>query len=88
MASEHQSHHIQALTDTNYTTWSKEMKALLRFKGLWRLVNGKEKRPGTAGTEQDAWDVKQDRAAGKIMLNIVPEQRVHIRQHQDDPSTA
>jgi len=37
-------------------------------------VDGKEKRPGTAGTKQDAWNVKQDRAAGEIMLNIMPEQ--------------
>jgi len=74
MASEHQSHCIQALTGINYTTWSEETKALLCSKGLWRLVDGKEKRPGTAGTEQNAWDVKQDMTAGEIMLNIVPKQ--------------
>ncbi|KAF8141777.1 hypothetical protein EV363DRAFT_1149635 [Boletus edulis] len=49
--------------------------------GHWRLID-KEKRPTTAGVEQDAWDVKQDKAASELMLNIAPEQR------QDDPATA
>ena len=80
MSSKHQilSHCIQALTGTNYITWSEEMKALFCSKGLWQLVDGKEPCPTTAGPKQTAWDIKQDRAAGKLMLNIVPNQRVHI----------
>ena len=80
MSSEHQthSHHIQALTGTNYITWSEEMKALFCFKGLWQLVDGKEPHPTIAGPDQTAWDITQDRAAGELMLNIVPNQRVHI----------
>ena len=64
------------------------MKALFRSKGLWRLVDGKEPRPTTAGPDQTAWDIKQDRAAGELMLNIAPDQRVHIRADQDDPTKA
>ena len=47
------------------------MKALLRSKGLWRVVDGKEPRPAKndAG-EQDKWDAKADKAAGEIMLNV------------------
>jgi len=64
------------------------MKALLRSKGLWRLVDGKEKRPTTGDKEQESWDIKQDKAAGKLMLNLMPDQRVHIRASQDDPTAA
>ena len=88
MSSEHQthSHRIQALTGTNYITWSEEMKALFRSKGLWQLVDGKEPHPTTAGPDQT--DIKQDRAAGELMLNIAPDHRVHIRADQDDPTKA
>ncbi|KAI9573971.1 hypothetical protein HD554DRAFT_2166810 [Boletus coccyginus] len=64
MASEQHNHCIQPLNGNNYTTWSKEMKALLRSKGLWHL----------------------DKAAGEPMLNLMPDQRVHIRASQDDPT--
>ena len=50
------------------------MKALLCSKGLWRLVDGKETRPSTPAKEQEAWDIKQDRAAGELMLNLMPDQ--------------
>ncbi|KAF8837029.1 hypothetical protein BDN67DRAFT_909972 [Paxillus ammoniavirescens] len=75
MSTEH-SHHIQALSGTNYTPWAEEMKALLRSKGLCMLVDGRETRPSTAGEEQTKWDLKQDKAAGKLMLNLHPDQRV------------
>ena len=90
MSSEHQtnSHHIQALTETNYITWSEEIKALFHSKVLWQLVDGKEPHPTTAGPDQTAWDIKQDRAAGELMLNIVPNQRVHIQADQDGPTKA
>ena len=80
MSSKHQqhSHRIQPLNGMNYITWSEEMKALFCLKGLWRLVDGKETHPTTAGPEQTTWDIKQDRAAGELMLNIAPDQRVHI----------
>ena len=90
MSSEHQTHlhRIQALTETNHITWSEEMKALFRSKGLWWLVDGKEPHPTTASPDQTAWDIKQDRAAGELMFNIAPNQRVHIRADQDNPTKA
>jgi len=30
--------------------------------------------------------MKQDKAAGELMLNLMPDQRVHIRASQDDPT--
>src|SRR5919204_3931737 len=82
------SHRIQPLNGSNYITWSEEMKALFCSKGLWRLVDGKETRPSAAGADQTAWDIKQDKAVGELMLNIAPDQRVHIRADQDDPTAA
>ena len=74
MASEQHNHCIQPLNGNNYTTWSEEMKALLLFKGLWHLVDGKETHPTTPAKEQEAWDIKQDQAAGELMLNPMPDQ--------------
>jgi len=70
MVSEPQNHRIQPLNGNNYTTWSEEMKALLHSKGLWRLVDGKEKHPTTGDKEQESWDIKQDKAAGELMLKF------------------
>jgi hypothetical protein len=33
---------VTKLTSTNYATWKGEMKAYLRVKGLWLLVNGSD----------------------------------------------
>ena len=38
---------VTKLTSSNYATWKGEMKAYLRVKGLWLLVNGTEKRHDT-----------------------------------------
>ena len=73
MTSEHDHHRIQALDGTNYSTWSDEMKAYLRSKGLWHLVDGKELHSTTDTTEQSTWNAKQDKAAGEIMLHIAPD---------------
>jgi len=64
------------------------MKALLHSKGLWHLVDGKEKCPTTGDKEQESWDIKQDKAVGELMLNLMPDQQVHIQALQDDPTAA
>ena len=64
------------------------MKALLRSKGLWCLVDSKETCPSRPAKEQKTWDIKQDQAAGELMLNLMPDQQVHIRTQQDDPIAA
>jgi hypothetical protein len=57
MASEQHNPHIQHLNGNNYNTWSEEMKALLRSKGLWHLINGEEIHPSPGAKEQEAWDI-------------------------------
>jgi hypothetical protein len=62
-----------------------EMKAYLRVKGLWLLVNGSETRPASDTDLQAKWDVKADKAAGELYLACSVEQRMHIDAVQDDP---
>ena len=57
-------------------------------KGLWQLVSGKEPCPSIVGPDQTAWDIKQAKVAGELMLNIAPDQRVHIQADQDNPTKA
>ncbi|KIJ59009.1 hypothetical protein HYDPIDRAFT_33586 [Hydnomerulius pinastri MD-312] len=77
---------ITKLTSSNYSTWKGEMKASLRTRGLWLLVNGTEKRPADSDAEGQAkWDIKADKAAGELYLACSVEQRVHIEAVQDDP---
>ena len=70
---------VTKLTSTNYATWKGEMKACLRVKGLWLLVNG------TDTDAQAKWDVKADKAAGELYLACSVEQRMHIEAVQDNP---
>jgi hypothetical protein len=86
MSSEdHKSNSVTKLTSSNYPTWKGEMKAYLRVKGLWLLVNGSETRPKSDTDAQAKWDVKADKAAGELYLACSVEQRMHIDAVQDDP---
>src|SRR6201746_1997485 len=79
------SNSVTKLTSSNYATWKGEMKAYLRVKGLWLLVNGSETRPTSDTDAQVKWDVKADKAAGELYLACSVEQRMHIDTVQDDP---
>jgi hypothetical protein len=79
------SNSVTKLTSSNYPTWKGEMKAYLRVKGLWLLVNGSETRPASDTDLQAKWDVKADKAAGELYLACSVEQRMHIDAVQDDP---
>ena len=76
---------IQKLSETNYTTWSKEMAARLRKKGLWRLVKGERSKPDPLETDYEGWLEDAEKAAGDIYLCLDPQQRVHIEGLEDDP---
>jgi len=61
------------------------MKAYLRVKGLWVLVNDTEAHHKIDIDAQAKWDVKADKAAGELYLAYSVEQRMHIDAIQDDP---
>ena len=54
----------------NYQVWSQEMKAVLRGKGLWRLVSEQEKRHTSDTEKQEEWDGKADKACGILTLRV------------------
>ncbi|OAX31498.1 hypothetical protein K503DRAFT_812656 [Rhizopogon vinicolor AM-OR11-026] len=58
---------VTKLTSNNYPTWKGDMKAYLRVKGVWLLVNGSETCPSDADAKAK-WDVKADKAAGELYL--------------------
>ena len=85
---------IEKLGATNYATWSQDMLAWLGTQQLKRLVLGKQKAPSAADSNNitdaeqiaiDAWEDKCEKAAGWIITLIKPDQRVHIKDMEDDP---
>lgn len=47
-------HKIRPLNTVNYSIWSKKMQLLLRGKGLWCIVCGKETAPAETKREEYA----------------------------------
>ena len=72
------------LNNSNYSEWSGDMKAFLMRLGYWGLVSGKEPKP-TEGKALVQWELIEQKAAGEIYLAVAQDQKVHIREHLDDP---
>ena len=72
------------LTNSNYNDWKCDMQAYLARLGYWRLVSGKETSPKDAEAAEN-WEIKAEKAAGEIFLSVAQDQKVHIRDIQDDP---
>jgi len=73
---------IQQLNESNYPTWIQEMWALLRGKGLWRLVSDKEKRHSS---EEEKQNDNTNWACGIITLGVEQAQCVLFQTVSDDP---
>ena len=73
---------IIKLNKSNYDTWSLVMKALLIRKDLWDVVDGSEPRPaGSANSKViRAYVKKLQQAHAEIILNIEPDQHLHVRE--------
>ena len=76
---------ISPLTSSNYRIWADDMKDWLQIQGIWRLVDGREKKPSDPD-KLEKWEIKSDKAAGAIRSTISPELKVHIRDCEDDPA--
>ncbi|THH26789.1 hypothetical protein EUX98_g7389 [Antrodiella citrinella] len=78
---------ITPLSDHNFSTWKPEIAALLRAKGLWRIVNGTAASPKADDVDKvAAYQEKQDKAAGLLALSLSSAQRIHIQGIEDDPA--
>ena len=82
---------IEKMNGRNFTSWKYNVKLLLMNRGLWNIVNKKEKRPPTVKTEDEGkpesvqklkdineWDLRADKAYSIIAINIVKELQIHI----------
>ena len=62
------------------------MKAWLMRNALWRLVSKKETKPPASKAEElEKWEMKAEKATGEIYLLVENDQRVHFREHKEDP---
>ena len=86
---------VPLLDGSNYQVWAQGMTAVLRAKGVWQVVRGKEVKPPvlslhTVGVDQDdvdervkerlAWDNKDDMALGLMQLKMVNSLHSHITE--------
>ena len=87
---------IEKLNGMNYNSWKYNIKLLLMEKGLWNIVQGKEKKPVIKEEDKDkaesiqsinAWDLRSDRAYSLIAINIEKQLQIHV-QSTDDPQKA
>jgi hypothetical protein len=84
----------EKLGASNYTTWAQDVLAWLGTQQLKRLVLGKQLAPSPADPNRltadekaavEAWEDKSEKAAGRIITLIKPDQRVHIKGMEDNP---
>ncbi|ETW84639.1 hypothetical protein HETIRDRAFT_311817, partial [Heterobasidion irregulare TC 32-1] len=82
---------VSPLNNRNYPSWSKEIKAWLRLKGLWLLVSGDETAPvGTKEKPADPrevaeWKRNAQKAAGALLLSVEEQFRGVLDGIEDDP---
>lgn len=79
---------ITPLNNSNYFTWKLEVTALLRTKGLFRLINGQVTKPDTKPENADklqSYFDKLEQAAGILVLTMGQDQRVHLSGMEGDP---
>ena len=76
---------ITPLSEHNYQTWKRDISALLRSKGLWRIVDGKSLCPSSDDEKIEAWHDKASKAAGLIALSLSDSQKVYLEDIEDNP---
>ena len=82
---------VSPLNNRNYPSWSKEIKAWLRLKGLWLLVSGEEtvpvgsKEKPAEAKEVAEWKRNAQKAAGALLLSVEEQFRGVLDGIEDDP---
>ncbi|KAG1847166.1 hypothetical protein DFJ58DRAFT_663424 [Suillus subalutaceus] len=77
---------LAKLDDTNYTSWSTCMKAVLIKRGYWSLVSGKEKLDASIQADASrlaAFQPRQLEACSELILAVEDSQLPHM--DGDDP---
>ena len=82
---------VSPLNNRDYPSWSKEIKAWLRLKGLWLLVSGDEQAPvgskekSAEAKEVAEWKRNAQKAAGALLLSVEEQFRGVLDGIEDDP---
>ena len=90
---------LPSFNGTNYREWADAIKAFMRFNGTWFLIEGYGSKKGTIvpgmarptpttspinAAEVAAWDEKNDKALGTILLYV----EKNLKHHVEDAYTA
>ena len=67
------------LDESNYDSWSIQMKSVLVHNGVWRIVNGVVKRPVAEGETREKWISEDEKANATICLGVHPSQLGYLR---------
>ncbi|XP_073814364.1 uncharacterized protein [Musca autumnalis] len=75
-------YNIAKLDDTNYDSWSLQVRSVLVHQDLWSVVNGEMEKPvpnEKNANEVAAWKTKDEKATATIILSATPVQIAHIK---------
>lgn len=75
-------YNISKLDDTNYDSWSLQVRSVLIHQDLWSVVSGQSVKPEPSATnaaEVAAWNTKDEKATATIILSATPIQIAHIK---------
>ena len=61
------------------------MQAVLREKGLWRIVSEQEKKHPSDADKQEEWNDKADKACSLLTLGVEQSQRIIFQNVSNDP---
>src|SRR3984957_13985046 len=75
---------IEKLNSTNFHSWKFQMTQLLKYRGLWKLVNGIEVAPAAPANADDnkehlSWEEKNDEAMALITLSLSTSELATVR---------
>lgn len=73
---------VPELTGSNYLTWSLKMKAALKLKKLFEVIEG-EIAAGANAVQIAAWNTKNDDAVGYIQLALSDDHALQFAEHSN-----
>src|ERR1700742_172342 len=76
---------VPKLGESNYASWSKNMKAYLMQKRVWAIVKGTDTQPSPGSPDLRDWLKDEQLAAGVIYLGLEEGQKSQIENFQDNP---
>lgn len=73
---------MEKLDDSNYVSWSEQIRSVLVHTDLWGITSGILVKGENPTAEEAAFDSKEEKALASIMLCIKPSQLNHVKHCQ------